>query len=93
YSMVSRELSSGIQICKKPSALRMSVFGKADIAPASKWSLLTQSGHRFGIGHFTLHEPMTDNRSHGTSAVPEGYLVSHLATEASKEGTRAGGSS
>jgi len=26
---------------------------------------------------------MTDNRSQGTSAVPEGYLVSHLANEAS----------
>jgi hypothetical protein len=37
YSMVSRELSSGIQICKKPSALRMSAFGgKADIVPASQ---------------------------------------------------------
>ena len=29
---------------------------------------------------------MTNNRSHGTSAVPEGYLVSHAANEASKEG-------
>jgi hypothetical protein len=36
---------------------------------------------------------VTDNRSQGTSAVSEGYLVSHLANEASKEGTRAGGSS
>ena len=58
-----------------------------------KCPLMTHGGHRFGIGHFSLHDPMTDNRSHGTSAVPEGYLVSHLATEASKEGTRAGGSS
>ena len=36
---------------------------------------MTQSGHRFGVGHFSLLDPMTDNRSHGTSAVPEGYLV------------------
>ena len=54
---------------------------------------MTHGGHRSWIGHFSLHDPMTDNRSHETSAVPEGYLVSHLATEASKEGTRAGGSS
>jgi rare lipoprotein A len=33
-----------------------------------------------------LHDPVTDNRSHGTSAVPESYLVSHLANETSKEG-------
>jgi rare lipoprotein A len=52
---------------------------------------MTQSGYRFGVGHFSLHDSMTDNRSHGTSAVPEGYLVSHSANEASKEGTRAGG--
>jgi hypothetical protein len=49
--------------------------------------------HRSGIGHFSLHDRMMDNRSHGTSAVPEGYLISHLANEASKEGTCAGGSS
>jgi len=53
--------------------------------------LLTQSGR--GIVHFGLHDSITDNRSHGTSAVPEGYLFSHLANESSKEGTRAGGSS
>ena len=29
---------------------------------------------------------MMDNRPHGTSAVPEGYLFSYLANEASKEG-------
>jgi hypothetical protein len=52
--------------------------------------LMTQSGHRFGGGHFSLHVSITDNRSHGTSAVPEGYLVSHLANELQKKG-RAGG--
>jgi hypothetical protein len=41
----------------------------------------------------TMKSSAADHRSHGTSAVPEGYLVSHLANESSKEGTRAGGSS
>ena len=48
--------------------------------------LMTQSGHRFGVGRFSLHYFITDNRSHGTSAVPEGYLVSHLANELRKKG-------
>ena len=47
---------------------------------------MTQSGHRFGGGHFSLHDSITDDRSHGTSAVPEGYLVSHLANELRKKG-------
>ena len=59
------------------------IQGKADI---KKCLLMTQSGHRFNVGHFSLHDPVTDNRSHGTSAVPESYLVSHLANETSKEG-------
>jgi hypothetical protein len=33
--------------------------------------LLTPSGHRFGIGHFSSHDPVTDKRSHGTGADPE----------------------
>ena len=36
-------------------------------------------GHRFGIGHFNSHDPVTDKRSHGTGANPESYLFSHLA--------------
>jgi hypothetical protein len=50
--------------------------GKADIGqtPANV-CFLTQGGHRFGVGHFSLHHSMTDDRSYGTSAVPEGYLV------------------
>jgi hypothetical protein len=70
----------------------MSAFGgKADMAVcvARTCPLMTQSGR--GIAHFGLHDSITDNRSHGTSAVPEGYLFSHLANESSKEGTRAGG--
>jgi hypothetical protein len=63
------------------SALQMSAFGgKADIIQGKtdikKCLLMTQSGHRFNVGHFSLHDPVTDNRSHGTSAVPEGYLFS-----------------
>ena len=64
----------------------MPAFGVGHVPDIAECPLMTQSGHRFGIGHFSLHDPMTDNRSHGTSAVPESYLVSHLATEASKEG-------
>jgi hypothetical protein len=33
--------------------------------------LLTPSGHRFGIGHFSSHDPVTDKRSHGTGADAE----------------------
>jgi len=51
---------------------------------------MTQSGRRFGGGHFSLHDSITDNRSHGTSVVSEGYLVSHLVNELRKKG-RAGG--
>ena len=57
--------------------------GKAGVA--NLMCALTQSGHRFGVGHFSLNDPKTDNRSHGTSAVPEGYLVSHLANERRKK--------
>jgi hypothetical protein len=69
-----------------PAAMAASACCASELADIMTIGTLRIFGSARIFGHFSSHDPVTDKRSHGTGGDPEGYLFSHLATKASKEG-------